>query len=63
MYRRSDGAESLIIVLNISEEAASLEIELTESTLAFATSPECKVHDEGRRKRIVLPPFGGVVLQ
>ncbi len=61
-YRRIDGEESLVTVLNISEQEAALELEFTESTPAFATSPECKFQDEGSRKRIVLPPFGGIVL-
>ncbi len=61
-YRRIDGEESLVTVLSISEQETALELELTESTPAFATSPECKLQDEGSRKRIVLSPFGGIVL-
>jgi len=61
-YRRGDGGENLVTVLNLSEQETSLELELTESTLAFATSPECKVQVEDRKKRIFLPPFGGIVL-
>jgi hypothetical protein len=49
--------------LNISEEVTSLELELTESTLVFATSPDCEIRAEGSRKRIALPSFGGIVLQ
>ena len=63
VYRRSDQEESLITVLNVSEQEASLELELTESVLAFATSPECKVQNVEARKRIALPPFSGIVLQ
>jgi Glycosidases len=61
-YRRKDSQGSLVTVLNISEQEVSLELELTESTLAFATSPECKVQSAGR-KPITLPPFGGLVLE
>ena len=55
--------ESLVIVLNISEQGTSLELELTESTLVFTTSPDCKIQAEGSRKRIALPSFSGIVLQ
>jgi len=61
-YRRSDEAESLVTVLNLSEQETSLELELTESASAFATGPDCKIEAEGSKKRIVLPPFGGMVL-
>jgi glycosidase len=61
-YRRSDDAESLVTVLNLSEGAASLELVLTESTLAFATGHDCKIQVQGGMKRIILPPFGGIVL-
>jgi cyclomaltodextrinase len=61
-YRRSAQAEALVTVLNLSEQEASLELEGTESALAFATSPECRIQAEGRAQRIVLPPLGGVIL-
>lgn len=61
-YRRSDGSESLVTILNISNEETSLDLELTEATLAFATSAECRIQGEGAKKRIDLPPFGGLVL-
>ena len=65
-YRRSDGTESLVTALNLSEQETSLELDggnaATGSALAFATGPECKIQTEGRAKRIVLPPFGGIVL-
>jgi glycosidase len=62
-YRRSHEGESLVIVLNISEQETFLELDLTEFTPGFATSSECKVQVEGGRKRIVLPAFGGMVLR
>lgn len=46
-YRRSDGEENLVTVLNISNEEASVELELVESALAFATSLECRIQGEG----------------
>jgi glycosidase len=62
-YRRSTVEESLVIVLNISEQNANIEVDITESTLFFVTSPEVEIRLEGGRKRILLPPFGGLVLQ
>ncbi|HET6822692.1 MAG TPA: alpha-amylase family glycosyl hydrolase [Anaerolineales bacterium] len=61
-YRRSNGEESPVTVLNISDSENSLELKITESTLAFATSPECRIQDEGGKMRLVLPPLGGMVL-
>ena len=63
VYRRSDGEGSLVTVLNISDEERSLELELTESTSAFATGPGCTVQAEGGAQRITLPPFGGMILR
>jgi glycosidase len=63
VYRRSDREESIVTVLNISEQEASLELELTESTLAFTTNLECKVQAAGGQMQIILPPLGGIVLQ
>jgi glycosidase len=62
-YRRSTVEESLVIVLNISEQNANIEVDITESTLFFVISPEVEIRLEGGRKRILLPPFGGIVLQ
>ncbi len=61
-YRRGDERESVVTVLNLSEQESSLELELGESASAFATSPECRLQTGGSRKRIVLPPFGGLVV-
>ena len=63
VYRRSEGSEGIVTVLNISGQEEALELEVTESALVFATSPECTIEDDGNKKRILLPPFGGVVLQ
>ena len=62
-YRRSDGGESLVSVLNVSSQETTVELELTESKIAFATNVECSIQDTDGRKRIVLPPFGGLVLR
>jgi glycosidase len=62
VYRRSDPEKSLVTVLNFSEQETALELELTESHPAFATSPECRIQAEGGAQRISLPPFGGLVL-
>ena len=61
-YRRSNGEESLVTILNISNEEASLELELAESTAAFVTNPECKIQEEGEKKRLFLPPYSGMIV-
>ena len=61
-YRRSNSEERLVTVLNISNDEASLELELKESSSAFATSPECKIQEEGEKKRVLLPPYSGMVV-
>lgn len=61
-YRRSDDEKSLVTVLNVSNEETSRSLELTESTLKFATSPECRMQLEEGKMRLSLPPFGGMVL-
>ena len=62
-YRRSTLEESLVIVLNISEQNANMEVDITESTLFFVTDPQVEFRLQGGRKRIVLPPFGGMLLK
>jgi glycosidase len=61
-YRRSNDKESLVTILNISNEESSLELGLAESTSAFATNPECKIQEEGEKKRVFLPPFSGMIV-
>jgi glycosidase len=61
-YRRRNGEASLVTVLNISDEEASLALELAESTAAFATNAECKIQEKGEKKHIVLPPYSGMVV-
>ena len=63
IYRRSDDEGSLVTILNISNEENSFQLELRESTLAFATSLECGIHNEDGKIRLLLPPFGGMVLK
>jgi glycosidase len=61
-YRRSEDVESLVTVLNLSEQEVSLELDLTESAAAFITGSGCRVQAEGGKKRIILPSFGGIVI-
>jgi glycosidase len=62
-YRRLANGESLLCLMNISEKYFDLDLELTESSLRIATSPDCRVQAEGSRKRIHLPPYGGALLK
>jgi cyclomaltodextrinase / maltogenic alpha-amylase / neopullulanase len=62
-YRRKTSDRGLVTVLNIADEANSIELELAESTPVFSTSADCDLQVNGIMKRLVLPPFGGMVLQ
>jgi cyclomaltodextrinase / maltogenic alpha-amylase / neopullulanase len=62
-YRRGDGGTSLVTVLNLAEQETTVELELTESTLVFATGPDCKILEAGGRTRVLLPAFSGVVIE
>jgi len=60
-YRRKDSQESFVTVLNISDTEVLIELEMTETTVAFATGPDVQLATG--KKEIVLPPFGGMVLR
>jgi cyclomaltodextrinase / maltogenic alpha-amylase / neopullulanase len=62
-YRRSKGNNSLIIALNLSERKQTIELPLTDPVILFTTGPGFAIQIEGGRKEIVLPPYGGAVLQ
>jgi glycosidase len=61
-YRRIEGRDSLLCVLNISGKTADLEMEVTESRPLIATNPECRIQDNGAKKQIFLPAFSGILL-
>jgi glycosidase len=62
-YRRVENGESILCVMNISEKAADLDMDITESNLLMATSTDCRVEITGSQARIHLPAFGGVILR
>ena len=62
-YRRSNSNEALVTVLNISDQERTIELEIPESGAAFVTDDQCTVHADGEKRRFVLPPFGGMVVQ
>jgi glycosidase len=62
-YRRVDGSGSILCALNVSEKTAELELEAAESSLLLGTNPECRIQVEGRKKRVFLPPLGGVLMK
>jgi glycosidase len=63
VYRRADGNGSILCALNISEKTAELELDVAESSLLLGTNPGTRIQNDGRVKRIVLPPFSGAILQ
>ena len=62
-YRRVDNGDSVLCVMNISNKTSDLEMDITEITLLLATSSECKIQVGERVKRIILPPFSGMILK
>ena len=62
-YRRLEIGESVLCVLNVSEVTSDLDMDVTESNPLIGTAPDCRVHVEGNRTRIHLPPFSGVILK
>jgi cyclomaltodextrinase len=68
-YRRVDGTNSIVCVMNISDHASEVQIELTESIPLLSTNSGCRIQAEGRKtssplgQRIVLPPHSGMILK
>ncbi len=63
VYRRQDEAGSVVCAMNISEKTCDLELEMDEANLLLGTGLGCEVHAEGGKKRVVLPPYNGVILK
>jgi glycosidase len=62
-YRRTDGANSILCVMNVSEKESKLELDVEESTLLLGTSSDCRIQVQGGKKRILLPAFSGLILK
>ena len=62
-YRRADGENSVLCVMNVSEKEAELELDIPESNILLGTSSEPRIQAEGGKKQIFLPPLGGVILK
>jgi glycosidase len=62
-YRRSDGNNSIVCVMNISDTASEVELELTGSTPLLSTHSDCRIQVAGGKKRIFLPPHSGMIIQ
>jgi glycosidase len=62
-YRRMEGENSILCVMNISEKPSDLELEIAESIPLLMTNSECRIQSDGRLKRIFLPPFSGMIVK
>ena len=62
-YRRADESESLVSVLNLSEQEMTVDLELMGSAICFGTNSKCRIQIEGSRKRVVLPGLSGAVIE
>lgn len=61
-YRRADGADSLVAVLNVSANPVTLTLSISESNNHFATGLDCRVESVAGKVKIHLPGYGGVIL-
>jgi glycosidase len=62
-YRRVHENESVVCVMNVSESAVEMEMDIRESDLLLGTSSECRIQVEGGQKRIFLPALGGMIVK
>lgn len=62
-YRRNDGMNSILSIMNISEKAIEIELEVAESNPLLMTKSGCRIQAEGRVKRFYLPPFSGMIVK
>ena len=63
VYRRADQHGSIVCALNVSGKTCELDLDVPESSLELGTNSECRLQNDGRVKRIVLPPFSGAILK
>jgi len=62
-YRRVDGTNSVVCVMNISDNTSELELDITESAPLLSTNSDCRIQVSGGTKRIFLPPHSGMILK
>jgi glycosidase len=62
-YRRVDNGISILCVMNVSDKTSEPEMEIMETTPLLATSSDCQIQDSGEKKRLLLPPFSGIIIQ
>jgi cyclomaltodextrinase len=62
-YRRSDNIGSLVTVINLADQPATINLPISEQTLAYST--DLSVHAEKTREgvQVFLPALGGIVLK
>jgi glycosidase len=62
-YRRANDTEGILVIMNISERTAGVELEVTESNPLLTTNSDCRIQAEGSLKRFILPPFSGMIVK
>jgi cyclomaltodextrinase len=62
-YRRVDDKQGVLCVMNISEKTMEFELDVTESNPLLMTKSDCKIKDDGVKKRFFLPPFSGMIVK
>lgn len=62
-YRRAHNGVNLLCVMNISDKAYDLELDIPESNLLLATNSGCKIQAAGGKQRIHLPAGSGMIVK
>lgn len=68
-YRRVENGSSILCVMNISDKASDLELDIPESNLLLGTNSECRIQLAGGKtssplgKRIHLPAGSGMIIK
>jgi glycosidase len=62
-YRRANEDNSVVCLMNVSEEESEMELDIPESNILLVTSSGSRIQADGSLKRIFLPPFGGIILK
>jgi glycosidase len=63
VYRRRAEGGNILVAINVSQNVATLELGVPESSLELGTSSGCTIQPQGSLKRIVLPPYSGMIVK
>lgn len=62
-YRRASAEGSVVVVLNLTEQAAEVTLNMAEHTAIFTTDSKCQAQAKDGHVHLTLPSWGGMVLK